>query len=160
MTTISGWWWGGISYSVCHLAHVLIWRFAPVRRDVKALFFLFIVGPASLFAVSLLLNLNFTWAAGVFHFALAANYIAIYPAFQASSPTLTILDALYRRNDWADLRELVGAVGGEKVLSDRVEDLKRSGLTTGESQLTAKGNFLSTIFITYRQLIGLPEGGG
>ena len=162
---IDGWAGGFVSYLVCHFLHILLWKIGTIRHDVRALFFVFLILPFGGYALFLLRGSGSThYAAAAFlHFALAANYIAIYPAFQASSPTLTILDYLYRAKTGRQLDDLVMAAGGKSILADRIEDLKVGKLVYEQANglvLTAKGNVLAGVFIGYRRFIGLPEGAG
>lgn len=143
--------------------HLLIWRRKPAWRRLPLLLILLLL-PSLLGAIG-------TWqqlwpvspSAWILSACLSANYIAIYPAFQAASPTLQCLAALYRApRDWSE-SEIQHRWGGENILSDRVRDLEHGGFIRRQRhtwQIAPRGRWLARTFRAYRWLLGLPQGDG
>lgn len=149
------WAWGLVSYAVSHALHVVIWRARTPNRQVVALFGI-LCAPAALVAY-------YSIPAAITHFSCAASYIALYPAFQAVSPTIQILELLRKMPSGAPRNQLVAAFASPSLVSDRVADLMRGGLliqNEESARLTWRGRLLARFFIVYRSLLGLAEGGG
>ena len=161
--SIQGWWLGGLSYALCHLLHIILWRRRPIQHDVRTLLLLLFVIPLPLLAwISPKCGAS-PFAALVTHFALSANYLAIYPAFQACSPTIEILYQLQKSPTGKTGEELSQAIGGQSLIENRLEDLRHSRLIEtrgGTTQLTRAGYWLATFFVGYRRFLGLPTGEG
>ena len=138
------WWTGALTFAAAYAAHVALWRLVGVRREVVWLAVLFLLVPSAGYVA------YGGFAAGLFHFLLSANYIAIYPAFQASSPTIQILN-LVRRS---------GAMTPEEITARvRLEPPLTGGLLR-DGKLTRRGERIADLFTAYRRLIGLPPGRG
>jgi hypothetical protein len=156
-------WMGVLTYLIAHLFHVTLWHVGETKSDVKLLFCLLFFIPSAVYLNLILkLGVDSRWVAPfIVHVILAMNYIAIYPAFQASSPTVHILTFLKKAGRSVSEVELIEKFGrGGGVVKDRLADLKQGGLVQQEGQLTLKGKLLARIFITYRQILGLPMGAG
>lgn len=149
------WWWGIISYAVCHLLHIAAWRIkTPAKQFPTLLFFLCL--PAALLVY-------FSPTAALTHFCFASSYIAIYPAFQAVSPTIEIVDLLRRVPGGLTRQELITTFASPALVDDRLSDLYQSGLLikgAGGPILSTRAKYLARFFRTYRALLGLSEGGG
>lgn len=161
--TLDGWWLGILSYAIAHLAHIVIWRIHPVERDVRVLFAILLVVPLVLWLALLAWIPGASYAALLVHLALAANYIAIYPALQATSPTIEMLYLMGKTPGGVSEENLVGLLGGEKLVEHRISDLERGDLVKrkdGKLILGTKGKGLANVFYLYRKLIGLPSGAG
>lgn len=155
---IHSWWLGVASFALAWAAHALWWRASPNRRSVTALAWIFIVVPSAGYALAVPGAL----AAWIMHLWLGVNYIAIYPALQATSPTLKMLCLISRRGGIAE-DALVRETAQPSLLEARVEDLLSSGLArrgTSGLELSARGRVLAETFFFYRRLIGLPRGEG
>ena len=129
------------------------WRRNPAARGYIVLFAIFLLGPIPLLAHSA----EAFWVA----FCLALNYLAIFPAFQASSPTLVMLYELWREEKVkeSELRRLFE----KDVMMARLEDLRRGkfvGEKEGKLFLTRRGKCLAGLFQAYRVILGLPVGDG
>lgn len=163
LISLNLWQYGVLSYLFCHLLHLLVWRSSGIEPGVRLLFTL-LVGVPVLIYLNLLLKFGVAWIApALIHFLLAANYIAIYPAFQASSPTIRILAFLWKTKRTMGERELVSQFGTQDLMGKRVEDLTLSGLVRAENGallLSAKAKLLAGFFVFYRRLLGLPRGEG
>ena len=149
------WVWGIISYAACHVLHIVIWRFRTPKRQVVMLFLTLCVPALFLTA--------FSFEAALTHFSCACSYIALYPAFQAVSPTIQILELLRQVPSGAPREQLVAAFASPSLVSDRIGDLLSGGLLTqGKNgpELTTRGKLLARFFIFYRATLGLQEGGG
>jgi hypothetical protein len=157
------WAYGLSSYLFFHILHILVWRGRALKGDVRLLFVL-LIGIPEVVYLNLLLKWGGVWVApGIVHGLLAANYIAIYPAFQASSPTISILAFLWREKRTIPETDLVKLFATEDVMGNRMEDLATSGLVKKEDEklsLSSKGRLLATFFIFYRKALGLPRGVG
>jgi hypothetical protein len=163
-----GYWWTGIvSFLVCYVLHIIFWNRTRGRRNIALLLTVFFIFPLAGFLVG--------WGFGgsrfilvglipvVVHVLTAANYVAIYPAFEASSPTVTLLDLLHRFPGGLTLGEIEERIGGKTLVHDRVQELVGARfITPGENSpgLTWRGNLLASIFVFYRRLLGLSPGGG
>jgi predicted transcriptional regulator len=163
--SLRSWFWAVPVYALLHLIHVLSWRIRRPANDVVSLFLLFIALPFVGFVILI------AWGAEalplfpilMFVWILSANYIAVYPAVQASSPTLDILHLLRQHPEGLTETELTSKAGSASLFQDRLSDLVRGGLmkpTHNGFELTVKGNLLATFFVNYRRLIGLPRGAG
>ena len=161
--SMSLWYCGLLSYAAFHLLHLVAWRLGNVQTGIRLLFAM-LVGIPALIYLNLFLKFGSAWVVpGVIHLLLAANYIAVYPAFQASSPTIRILAFLRRRKGAVEESELIASFGTENVLGERMADLAESGLvrsSEGKLYLSKKADLLAGFFILYRRAIGLPQGGG
>jgi len=165
MLSLEFWWVGILSYGICHVLHIEAWRRKPVKRSLGALFSYFIFIPVVCYLPILLKTDDLgAWAiALITHLILASNYIAIYPAFQASSPTIQILTVLHRHPLGLSKENILNFLATETILEERIYDLEKGGLIThkdSEYQLTVRGNILASLFMNYRRAIGLPIGEG
>ncbi len=158
MISLQHWWFGILSYSACHLLHIFLWRSLTIKHDVRAIFlclffsaFVFLLFPA------------FSLCAFLVHAILAATYIALYPTFQASSPSIVIMSSIHASAAGLNAKEILMVLGHGNLMSDRFRDLVIAKLLTKNGEhyaLTARGKRLADLFIFYRQFLGLPRGGG
>lgn len=148
------WWLGLASYGVCHLVHLAWWQVRRPRRDILTLFVLFLGIPLPLAAATL------GAAPLLIHFWLSAQYLAIYPAFQASSPTLHLVATLARSPEGMDEGVLMESTVGLDRHDEREKSLHQSGFLKEEGSLTASGKALARFFLAYRSWLGLSEGEG
>jgi len=150
---IGPWQWGIASYAFSHGLHLVWWRVNRPKRDLLALFLWFLALPLPWLI----------WKAGVgaflVHFWLSAQYLAVYPAFQASSPTLHLLAALSRARRLS-ATDLMGRTSLLNREAERESSLKNGGFMCGEGRLTFAGRRLAEFFLLYRRWLGLPEGEG
>ena len=154
-----------VSAPLAFLLHVAVWRSFSPKAHLLWLVLTLILAPTGLFLFWMANGIS--WQSllvpTVTHFLIVANYIAIYPAFQASSPTIQILNLLSQNRSGMGAEEICKRLAEEKLVKDRLSDLSQSGLIThdkGEVGLTPKGKVLASIFIFYRKLLSLPEGAG
>ena len=163
--SLTYWWIGFLSYAAFHLLHICVWYGRKIERDVKLLFILlFFIPTAIYFNLVLIAGTASLWSAPfVVHVVLAMNYLAIYPAFHASSPTIHILCFLWKTGRQVSEGELIGLFGRPAVLADRIGDLIRGDLVRSDGEglsLSPKGAVLANIFLLYRRMLGLPLGAG
>lgn len=148
------WWLGLLTYSACHALHVLIWRFHPTLRKLPLLVAILFIVPCALFSRY--------GSAALIHFCLALNYLAIYPAFQASSPTLHLLEQLTRQAE-VSLGSVRALFLRERILENRLAELRVAGLVhhmkEGE-KIAPVGRVIARAFRFYRASLGLPQGDG
>lgn len=152
-----GWWVGLCVFALTFFAHVALWYFFPMLRRIPVLF--------ALFFLSLLLLYVFHADAPtrLLYSLLALNYISVYPAFQASSPTLVILDRLYQQPRGMTEREIQMLFNSNSLVQDRMNDLISGGLISTDNQRTQlswMGKSMAFFFIAYRRVLGLPVGEG
>ena len=129
------------------------WRRKPSARGYVVLFAIFLLGPVPFLAHSA----EAFWTA----FCLGLNYLAVFPAFQASSPTLVMLYELWRQKSIKEsgLHRLFE----NEVMMARLEDLRRGEFIEereGKLFLTMRGKYLARLFQVYRRILGLPVGDG
>ena len=163
MLTIDYWWMGLFTYLPFHLTHVVIWRVSPPRRDAMELFAYLILLPVALGLLWIGFGGTLPWSAALLHALIAANYIAIYPAFQASSPTVHVVCQLWDNPDGLPTTAVEKSVCDVTHLDHRVEDLRRSGMlvqTPTGWGLSRSGRLLAVFFQTYRRALGLQRGAG
>jgi len=97
------------------------------------------------------------------HYLLSTNYLAIYPAFQATSPTLKLLTFLSEHPSGQSEIEILQVLAKPQLVTDRLQDLSRGkliGVNGTEICLKPLGTLLAEIFLRYRRFLGLPEGKG
>lgn len=151
--------WLGIYTFLTGLAlHLVIWRVFPRWRSIPLLFMTVLVSPLALFTLFPLESP--LWVAPVIlHLIFAANYIAIYPAFQASSPTIEILFCLHHRGAQSS-EAIVSSMDPKSLVGSRVDDLKSGSLISQDLKMSASAKLIAKVFIAYRRLLGLAEGQG
>src|SRR3989344_3573269 len=147
-------------------AHVLHWRTKRPRRDVVALCATFLILPALLiFSIPFLpigpgvLDLEEAFAAYLLHFGLSGVYISSYPAFQAVSPSLQILQ-LFKTSGSGGLSraEIFQGFDPTSIVSARVRDLEDSNLIKRQGRgfaLTWRGRAVAGLYSLYRKSLGL-----
>lgn len=146
--------WGLISYAACHVFHVISWRVARPKRDIPWLALLLLAPTLAWEAVGMP-------SAALIHFWLAAQYLAVYPAFQASSPTLHLLVRLAKAPAEGIPRDtLIESTRALDRRSDREGSLGTLGLSREDGSLTRAGKALARFFLGYRKALGLGEGAG
>ncbi len=163
------WYLGVLVYFAIHGLHIFVWRFFAPAKQFKALGALFLgLGPLALTWV-LLPVLSTEWSATVtpyfIYCCLSVHYIAMYPSFQAISPTLEFLYRMKRAPGGMTEPELASALGGAAIVNARVDDLLKAGLIkrnqTGDLMIANfQARLIGGAFRTYRLVLGLPEGEG
>ncbi len=148
------WSWGVGSYLTCHALHLIWWHWARPKNDLLCLFALFLVVPLP----GLLVQLGV--APALVHFWMSAQYLAIYPAFQASSPTLHMLAALAVHPTGLEETALLANAASLDRQQERIGSLQRGGLVEMDGELSPLGFMLAKGFLTYRSWLGLSEGEG
>ncbi len=153
-------------------AHVAAWRAASPYASALVLVAMMFAGPLALLAALFVTGHGLgPWvprddvpAVALLHAALAAAYIASYPAARAVSPTLDILHYLGRgpveglRSD-----EITQRYTQEKIVHARIDDLRVYRLLVergGRIGLTPLAAFIAATFQTFRRVLGLPDGEG
>lgn len=152
---------GGGVFALSCLLHILLWAKGPVKKQLFVLIVIFLVLP-TFFYLGLWTTGSFYLSSVILTFFLGVNYISVYPAVQASSPTLVILDELYRRKELSEI-EIHALFNRGKLIQDRIEDLEKGGMITmhgGQFRLSKKADWLARFFILYRDLLKLPVGAG
>lgn len=165
---------GFLAFAGCLAVHVVLWRLARPRSDMRALFTIFLAAPS---AVALLVAAAGVLAPGaglpdgldvvaalLLHWALSSAYIQSYPAAQAMAPSLQIA-YLVRRSMPRGLsrEELVARLNTGALVQERVEDLVADRLVRVEGHryvLTPASARLVRFFLGLRALLGLPRPGG
>jgi hypothetical protein len=165
---------GFLAFAACLAAHVVLWRVARPRSDMRALFVIFLVAPS---AAALLLVIAGAVAPGaglpggldvaaalLLHGALASAYIQSYPAAQAMAPSLEIAYAVRRSMPRGLSREeLLARLNTSALVQGRVEDLVADRLVRVEGDryvLTPASAGLIRFFLGLRALLGLRSAGG
>ena len=165
---------GLLTFSGCLAAHVVLWRVARPRSDMRALFVIFLVAPS---AVALLVVIAGAVASNaglpdgldlaatlLLHWALSAAYIQSYPAAQAMAPSLEIVYAVRRSMPRGLSREeLLARLDPGTLVQARVADLVADHLVRLERDryvLTPASARLIRFFLGLRALLGLRSAGG
>src|SRR5688572_30833500 len=120
---VDGWWWGIVTYLPAHLLHVVVWRLKPRLASVPSLLLCTIAMPLALMGISAALGVSLPWPVPLVHLLVAVNYVAIYPAFQASSPTVHLLSLLAKRPQGLTEGEVMNALLKKTAIEDRLSDL-------------------------------------
>lgn len=157
----------GLFFS-CLVVHIIFWRLRHPRHHALALVSIFFIP-----AVAILSTLLFTcpklqridlFAIGLLHAAVSCAYIQLYPASQASSPSMKILRTIHKSMPRGMAAvEIQSVFDPVQVFDARVEDLYHSGLLSkkdSEVTITARGRAFIVPFIFYRKLLGIPPGNG
>ncbi len=165
---------GFVSFACCLILHVVLWRVARPRSDIRCLLILFLAAPAVIALVACAVALtNATvrcldrldvLAVLLMHLALSSAYVQTYPAAQARSPSLEIAYAVGRSMPRGLSREeLLAIVDTGRLVDARVEDLLANRLVRREGDrygLTALSTGLVRVVLVIRFLLGLPRYGG
>ena len=162
------WPWGLAVYCAIHFLHILVWRGLRPQRQFRALALIFLlIGPLSLCWVvypTVISDPGSIVSPLLLYFCLAAQYIAVFPAFQAMSPTIEFLYRLKKTPSGLTADELANSLDGNAIVGDRVSDLLSSGLAVrtadGQIAATSAGRLLGNAFRIYRKALGLPVGEG
>jgi hypothetical protein len=160
------------SFAGCLMCHVALWRLAPPRSDVRALFVIFLGVPALIALGLVAAGPSAGWwpprldvlAILLLHGALSVAYIQTYPAVQAQSPSLEIAYTVFRSTPRGLSREeLLGALESRQLVDDRIEDLVANRLVrvSGDRYaLTPLSTGIVKLFLGFRALLGLTSRGG
>lgn len=166
--------YGIITFSVCMVIHVIIWRIGTPWASSAVLLLIFWVIPAVMLLI-------IAFAAGgardlvgltsvqvlevlLLHFSLSCVYVAGYPAVRAVSPSLDIL-LMISASEEKRMRaeDMLQRYADKRLVTARIDDLltyrlleKRDGRYT----LTLPARFIARIFLLYRRFLGLPMGEG
>jgi hypothetical protein len=165
---------GVVAFAGCLLVHVVLWRVARPRSDMRALLAIFFVAPsavAGLVAVAGAVAPGAGFADGLqvaaallLHWALSAAYVQSYPAAQAMAPSLEIAYAVRRSMPQGLSREeLLARLDTGALVQDRLEDLVADRLVRLERDryvLTPASVTLVRFFLGLRALLGLRRSGG
>jgi hypothetical protein len=150
--------------------HVLIWRASRPRNSGVALLAVFVVVGMLGGGAFLLWGWHsgtIDWLAGaqtlLLYLAGMAAYINTYPAIEADSPSLVLMQELRRAGEKGMSRAGIHQMfNDEVVFTPRVLDLVNENMAIREGdhlRLTAKGWAIARIFGTFRRLTGRPRGG-
>lgn len=161
------------SFAGCLMCHVALWRLAPPRSDVRALFVIFLAVPIAIALgfVAVASSAGGQWPPGLdvlaillLHGALSLAYIQTYPAVQAQSPSLEIAHAVFKSEPRGLSREeVLRALGARRLVDDRLEDLVANRLVRASGDryaLTLLSTCIVKVFLGFRSLLGLPSRGG
>jgi hypothetical protein len=162
--------YGSLLFLCCLLVHVGIWRVRIPDRDAVTLFAIFLAAPGGVLAFALSrggvagMSLTALAAAFLLHLSLSMVYIASYPAAQAISPSLDILLIIASSGSGRlTEEEISGNYDDAKLVTARIDDLRRSILVTQEGEhfaLTPAGKGIVGLFSSYRKALGLVPGEG
>ncbi|OHD69338.1 MAG: hypothetical protein A2W19_05360 [Spirochaetes bacterium RBG_16_49_21] len=161
-------------FSVILLIHIIYWRLSKPKKQIKALFLIFIIIPlfisivAGLFIminIIMFVSLSELLLIIILYTALSCAYIQTYPAIQAWSPSLLLVNLIGSSKEPIKLEKLRDVIDENKLIKDRVIDLETEGLIHISKQnksiiLALKGKILAAFFIIYRRFIGLKPGEG
>ena len=152
---------GTLSFLACLFIHILLWRIARPKNDVRALVFIFLVLP--LMALCLLFFSRFkgeeVFAWLLLHMAFSLSYIATYPIAQAVSPSLEIIISAGKQMSRGLTKEEIQSIfDNAGLVLRRLEELLGAKLVFKRDDLyflSTQGKFLAILFICYRKMLGL-----
>ena len=169
--------WGGASFLLAFLAHILVWRVSLPERQTRTLLLLMF---SVLFAtLALLVGLGgviaarYGWSVpetpgdylhlALLNVSLVFSYLITYSAIEADSPSLVIVLAVAEAGPDGLPEEALGLYAGDDILvKPRIKDLLRDKMASfegGRYRLTLKGRLLAAVFIAFRKLLGRGKGG-
>lgn len=160
--------WGSAFLTAGFSAHVVVWRMCPRFRNVRNLILVFVAvfvagaGCLAMFG-------DFTGVSGfvrllIFYFSMMAAYVATYPALQADSPSLVIINKIHAAGaNGLGADEIADTLkSAEIMIKPRIADLLRDGMVNKNGNnlaLTPKGARFIRLMIAYRRIAGWPKGG-
>lgn len=163
--------WAVVLGLLAFAVHVVIWRIRRPRNSGVALLAVFVAVAAlgaAVFAIWIRRHGgSMHWPAlaqvALLYFAGMAAYINTYPAIEADSPSLLLMQELHRAGEAGLAREEIMQIFNEQVvLKPRVLSLldeKMAVQSGARINLTARGRLTADIFWYFRKLTGRPLGG-
>jgi hypothetical protein len=157
---------GLVSFASALCLHVVWWRVARPKNDLRALFTLFLVLPvllALILAAASDRPAEDILAVLLLNLALSSAYVQTYPIFHAISPSLEILLLVNRSPGGLTAEEIAGNFNDAHLVGSRVQDLLRTNLARlegGAYRLAPAGKAMIRSFLLYRKIIGMPFKGG
>ncbi|OGX29900.1 MAG: hypothetical protein A3F87_03490 [Omnitrophica WOR_2 bacterium RIFCSPLOWO2_12_FULL_51_24] len=154
--------YGILTFFSALLIHLMVWRICLPKKNralilANIFFWTLVLGAVVLRAIPDYLDYI------VLYCCLAAAYIVSYPAMEADSPSLVIVRDIARAGrSGLDKSELYKTMSDEILVVARIDDLLADDLIrmdSGKYLLTAKGRFLSGVFVRFRRLLNAPKGG-
>ncbi|MFH1222827.1 MAG: hypothetical protein V1647_00615 [Pseudomonadota bacterium] len=147
--------------------HVVYWRTMKPKKQMSPLFYIFILVPImvlSLLGYNGILNNSDTILISVLYIALALAYIQTYPAIQANSPSLYLVNLIGKTKQGLSVAEIERGLGKKQLIDVKVSELEDEKLITVSDnsmmELKPKGKVLALVFICYRAFLGISEGRG
>lgn len=147
----------GIFFASSFSIHLFWWRFAKPRREVAALFIIFLLGPVFMSTGVLFtgfISIDEVFLVLCLAAALGLFYVMNYPAAQADSPSLQFLRFLQNFPQGISEGEFIQAFDRASLKSDRAADLQREGWLTGNKP-RGLGLFIARFFLAIRKLLAL-----
>ena len=154
--------YASLTFLIALFAHLVIWKFWMPKKNrpvVLVIIFFWVL------VLSIVMLKNFSQCIDyiVLYCSLTFAYILSYPAMEADSPSLAILNNIAKASkDGLAKVELYKVMTDEVVVVARINDLLNDGLVYVESNkyfLTSQGLFLASVFVGFRKLLNLPKGG-
>ena len=148
------------------LAHVLLWRFARVSKEIFWLFTIFLLCPLFLVAAATACGYCGAMegvAVALVQTSLAVVYIQTYPALREDIPSIRILMLVDSQSNGMPREEILSQLDGAQFLETKIEDLESDVLVASDGgilRLTTAGALLASIFGLYRRLLGSRSGQG
>ncbi len=149
-------------FGILLLVQLLLWRPFKIKKQMLWLFVIFLFVPIVSIAW---LRDQADLAAGAFlALCISAAYVQTFPAAQARSPSLVILNLIAGGGpDGMAREELLSRMSASGLLEDRIQDLGNDGLIStedGKVRLRGPGRLLAAVFFYYRRVLNLPRGMG
>ncbi len=153
-------------FAAALIAHVLLWRFVRVKREIFWLFMIFLLCPLLLVPTVVVSGHEGTKEAiaiALVHISLAFVYIQTYPGLREDIPSIRILKLVHSQPDGMNREDILSQLDGARFLETKIDDLENDVLIVtdrGVLRLTPVGTFLAVIFGLYRRLLRTPSGRG
>lgn len=154
--------YASLTFLIALFVHLLIWKLAMPKKNrpvvlVNIFFWVLVLAVLTMKDFSQCLDYI------VLYCSLAVAYVLSYPAMEADSPSLAIINIIAKASKAGLAKaELYKIMTDETLVVARINDLLGDGLIFIESKqyfLTSKGLFLARVFGGFRKLLNLPKGG-
>ncbi len=146
-------------FLVALIFQIFVWRIIKVKKIIFWLFFIFFV----FMPVFMAFTITFEIKTFFLYFLIAAAYIQTFPAIQADSPTLKIINLIGNSKEGISKEKITKAFSEYSLREERISDLITEGFLIKDNEnfvLTKKGLLLAKLFIAYRKILGIGEGKG
>jgi hypothetical protein len=161
--------WGLGCFTAVFFAHLMLWRYGRIQREILWLFIIFLLFPVitALFLILFGISAEEVLVTLLLFLVVAASYIQTYPALKEDIPSFLILlyvhDAEQRGSSWIDSEDIVAELGATGLVTLKLDELHGDRLLLehqGRVKLTPSGRMLALFFYYYRRLLGLTQGKG
>ena len=150
------------------LLHVFFWKLFRFRSKVALLSF-FLFSPIVVIGVGVFFNFELVfWSDRILvigcSILIGLAYVITTPAFESSSPTMSILLLIRSSIDGCSRNDLLNCIGDDDFILHRLDELQRGGFVARSKNnkytLTSDGKKYLMFFTFYSRLSGFNKVGG